>query len=350
MKIAIERGNWKALRTTIAMGSSHKGVMKHLVGDPVGLRGMPFLRLCMDAPQVRLAGLGVFRFPAVDIAVRVALAIVWSTFHGWRNTTMDFLFHMVNFTFNGWTYGLICELATLPVYGQGLLLAGRILFWALLMRCIDAVFSAFVPDRYEIKKSSRKTDRWKESYGIDEKPLAHTQHTALQQSMRPVAGLVFAFLVFRPVFPSMISQGLPVKIPTADFIVSMASAMAWTFMYRLISYSIHRSPSIERNGIVHEGDDSRPDRTETRLLWARTIIVPDRDAASWFFWAPLWIGLVALVTAGMENQKAIVTGYSIGVALVPGLYFLWAVFFEWADGKCDAFHLRPLHKSRKSPR
>ncbi len=321
------------------MDSSYSGIMRQLEKGTTPLSGRHFLRLCMDAPQVRLAGLGVYAFPLIDIAVRVALALVWSTLCGWRDTTADFLFHMVNFTLNGWTYGLICEAATLAaLYRTGVHVAGRILFWVLLMRCADSLFSAVVPDRYEIKMDSQKNRQRRDSFGLSEKPLAHTFQTALQQSMRPVTGLLLAYFVFAPVLTDLFPEGLLIRIPSAGYLISVASAMAWTFLYRLVSYSVHRADAEDESGIAH-GEGERPDRTETRRLWARTIAIPDRSPESWIFWAPLWLGLfAALGTSGSPDPTRVFLKYTLGVLLVPSLYPLWALLFEWADGTCEAYH------------
>lgn len=350
MKIAIERGDWKAQRVTIAMDSTYTFHRYSGLGrESVGLKGWTFLRLCMDAPQVRLAGIGFLRFPAVDVAFRIALAMIWAALHGWKSPVTDFLFHMVNFSLNGWTYGLICEAATLPVFhGQGVAFAGRILVWIILMRGIDALLSAFMPDRRELRSGSQRTERLKSSFEA-EKPLSHTPHTALQQSLRPVAGFLCAYLLAKPVFGFFTRYGFQVIVPTPAYLVSVATAMAWCFLYRLISYSVHRQDSIEMLGIPHLKGDKRPDKGEARAMWVRSILLPDRDPASWIFWAPVWIGLyVAASCLGSSvSPKQALFEFLPAAASVPLLCPLWVVLMEWADGDCAAYHdLEPRRRVR----
>jgi len=336
MKIRIERENWKALKRQIAIWGgtpfSLRGSFHFASDEPFTIEESgSFIRLCMDAPQVRLQGTGAYNYPMVDIAIRAALAILFGSYLYGYNHTVDMIYHMLNFTINGWTYGLICELAMLILYSNGLLFVGKLLLWAVLMKGVDVILADFIGGRYEINGNGRRSRILKDQEFS--KPLSHTSRSALQNSGRPLAFIIITYLLFKPKTSNL--WYISVALPTLRQLVCIILAMMYSFLYRLISYSTEKSDDRNKR--------KRPTTSERRKLWLKSIVLPTSEPAQWPYWFPVW--LVLFILAGAAERKGPMLDadttqqfleFVLGMMIIAALFPIWSILSEWADGFCDA--------------
>lgn len=327
MKLAIERRGWKGLVRKMAMfNGRNRGYRETYI-----LAGGPFCRLCMDAPQVRLAGIGAYSYPVVDIAVRVAFAVICGTFLAGRSDILDLMIHLGNFALNGWTYGLICELAMLFVFRHPVLLAGRILMWVVCVRAVDGQLRGFAGDA-RARWDEFPDDPGKKGY-VYYMGLARTRHGALQKTLRPAFGVLFAYLVFKPFFTQYGSHDVYFIIPTPQQAVLMMTAMAWAFLYRFGSFMA-----------ITPENPFRRHRLEKSAFWVRSILLPAPQVTQWPFWFPIWAGFYVLagylqekylgIPARSTREACLV--FLQGMALIILFCIPWSFVFDWADGNCNA--------------
>ena len=291
MKISAERRSWKNLRRQAA-------------GDPEGgmgvqASGFGYVRGSMDLPQLRLAVGGNYDFPAVSIALRVAGAwIIAYLFYG-RNLTLDFALHMLNISVNGWTYGLICELAVCIPNWQPILTV-KLMFWAAVMKATDILLAGWVDENQK------------------------TSMTGVQESLRPVFLVLVSWLILKEPLAQLFAGSFILNLPSPVGMAEIATSMAMCFLYRLGKQSVLRPAWAEYFG-----------------FWLKHMTVLTKHITQWPFWLPVWAALGALAFRFMGGLSANIQWYMdylLGLLLIPALSPLWSVIMDWFDGNCMAIY------------
>ena len=283
MKISAERASWKNIKN-LASGSESVGYVS----------GFGYVRASMDLPQLRLAVGGNYEFPAVTIALRIASAWIFAYLFYKRNLTLDFMLHILNFSVNGWTYGLVCELAIL-LPGWEPVFALKLILWAAVMKGIDILLGGWVED--------------------DE----FTAKTGVQDSLRPFFLIIIGWIILKPSLSSMFGNGLVLYFPSPILLVEIATAMAVCFLYRLIKLS-----------------EKKPAWASAYTFWLKSMFSLSRHVSQWPFWLPVWAAIGALAfhfgMGGLSLSIQWYLDFVLGLLLIPVLSPLWSIVMDWFDG------------------